>query len=110
MAYYPYTIPMADKTKQEKIYDLADSEDRFVRTGTKKDAKRLGLFTRSIHILLENKQGEVLVCRRPKNKKAYPNRFTSSAGGHVERGESYRVAAVRELKEELGMTTTLRDL
>ncbi len=101
---------MSNKAKQEEVYDLADFRDKVIRSGTKKDARRLSLFTRSVHILLENSQGKILICRRPKNKKTYPDKITSSAGGHVERGESYKVAAIRELKEELGISTPIRDI
>ena len=40
----------------------------------------------------------------------YPGKITSSAGGHVDEGENYKTAALRELKEELGISTPLRDL
>jgi len=90
-------------------YDLFDFKDHFVKIGTKVDAKNFGFFTRSVHILLFNSEGEVMICKRSPDKKNYPNMLTSSAGGHVEQGESYKVAAVRELKEELGVTTSLKD-
>lgn len=99
---------MARKAKQEKMYDLVDLKDRAICVGTKSDARRLGLFTRSVHILLENNRREIIICRRPKNKKAYPDQITSSAGGHVERGESYKAAAVRELMEELGTSMPIQ--
>lgn len=101
---------MSNMPAQEKIYDLVDTNDRLVRTGTKSDARRLKLFTRSVHILLKDNHGNILVCRRPKSKKTYPNQITSSAGGHVERDESYRSAALRELREELGVSTPIRDI
>lgn len=91
-------------------YDLVDFDDNFIQTGTKDDAKRLGLFTRSVHIWLLNKKGELMISKRSPNKKNYPNQFTSSAGGHVDKGESYSIAAERELKEELGVVTSLTDL
>jgi isopentenyl-diphosphate Delta-isomerase len=91
-------------------YDLVDYRDHLVRTGTKEDAKKLRLFTRSVHIWLINKKGELLVCKRSADKKSYPNKLTSSAGGHVDQGEDYKVAAQRELKEELGVATRLKDL
>ncbi len=91
-------------------YDLADIKDRFVQIGTKKEAKKLGLFTRCVHILLLNKKGELMICKRSPNVKRYPNQITSSAGGHVEQKESYKYAAVRELKEELGIKIPIKDL
>lgn len=96
--------------KIEKEYGLFDFQDHFVRNGTKKDAVKLKLFTHSVHILLINKNGEIMLCQRPPNANRYPNQITSSAGGHVEKGESYKVAAVRELEEELGIVTSLENV
>lgn len=97
-------------SKNESQYDLFDFHDNFIRTGTKKDAKKLRLFTRSVHIILVDTQGKLMTCKRPPSKKTYPNQITSSAGGHVEKGENYKVAAKRELKEELGIITSIKDV
>ena len=71
--------------------------------------KNLGVKYDSIAILF-NKKSEIMICKRSSNKKTYPNKITSSAGGHVEQGESYKAAAIRELKEELGIKAFLKDL
>ncbi len=92
------------------IYDLVDINDNIIRAGTKEDAKKLRLFTRFVHILLFNTKGEIMVCKRPHNIKRYRNQITSSAGGHIEQGESYEISAKRELKEELGITIPLKDI
>lgn len=98
-------------TKQtEKKYDLVNFQDNFIKIGTKKEARKLKLFTRSVHILLTNNKGELMICKRSPNTRRYANQITSSAGGHVEKGENYRTTANRELKEELNITTPLKDL
>ena len=91
-------------------YDLVNFQDHLVKTGTKEDAKKMKLFTRSIHILLFNKKGEIMICKSPANKKTYSNLITSSSGGHVEQGETYKIAAKRELREELNIKISLKDL
>jgi isopentenyl-diphosphate delta-isomerase len=91
-------------------YDLVDFQDNFIKIGTKEEARKKKLFTRSVHIWLFNKKGELMICKRSANKKTYPNQFTSSAGGHVEQRENYKVTAKRELEEELGIVTSLKDL
>ena len=40
----------------------------------------------------------------------YPNTWTTSATGHVQYGETYRQAALRELQEELGIACRLHRL
>lgn len=82
--------------------------DKRITISTKEDAKRLGLWRRIVHIFLFNPAGELLICQRPKFAKAYPSLFTSSAGGHVEKSESYLSAAKRELYEELHIKTRLK--
>jgi len=91
-------------------YDLVNRNDTLVRIGTKRDANRLGLWQRVVHIFIFNNKKELLICRRPKTTRAYPGVWTSSAGGHVEHGERYRASAARELYEELGLRLNLQDV
>ena len=96
-------------TRSPGSYDWVDRDDKVVGHGVAHEAHTRNLYTRSVHILLENQRGELLICKRPETKKAYPNLYTSSAGGHVEEGESYTAAAIRELREELDISTPLTD-
>jgi 8-oxo-dGTP diphosphatase len=52
---------------------------------------------------LLTRDGRVLLARRSATKRHYPNTW-SFPGGHVETGETDRVALARELREELGIT------
>ena len=45
--------------------------------------------------------------RNSQQKKKNPGRYTYAATGHVDEGESYDEAAVRELKEEVGIDAHL---
>jgi 8-oxo-dGTP diphosphatase len=47
--------------------------------------------------------GTVLLCRRSAKRQWYPNVW-DLPGGHIETGETARVALVRELDEELGIS------
>ena len=90
-------------------YDWVDEHDRVVGRGSARDCHSRGKYTRSVHVLLVDPTGRLLICKRSPKKKSYPDQYTSSAGGHVELSESYRVAAQRELKEELGISVPLTD-
>ena len=63
---------------------------------------------KSVAICIFNKKGELLLQRRAENDDSYPLCFDFSAAGGIERGESKDTAATRELREELGIETTLR--
>lgn len=67
------------------------------------------LSSHEISVFVLNDRGEVLLQRRSSNKKYYPNTWALCTG-HVEEGESSREAAVREIKEELGISVCFSEL
>jgi isopentenyl-diphosphate delta-isomerase len=50
----------------------------------------------------------MLLQRRSAVKEAFPNRWTASASGHVDEGETWEKAAYREMMEEIGIRTQLK--
>ena len=54
-------------------------------------------------MLVSNSRGEVFLQKRSASKDTNPNCWDSSAAGHIDSGEQYLPAAVRELEEELGL-------
>ncbi len=60
------------------------------------------LLHRSVHVLIFNSAGELLLQKRSIKKDTGPGKWDSSVGGHVNPGESVLAAAIREMKEELG--------
>jgi hypothetical protein len=64
------------------------------------EAKRSGHALGAVNVLLLNEQGEVLLQRRPVDKEN-GGRWDKSVGGHVDAGEGFDEAAVREAGEEL---------
>ncbi|HEX7042623.1 MAG TPA: NUDIX domain-containing protein [Patescibacteria group bacterium] len=64
---------------------------------------------RVVHVMIFNSAGEFLLQLRSKDKSAFPNYWTFSAGGHVRHGESYEDALVRETKEEVGIDVSVGD-
>jgi 16S rRNA (adenine1518-N6/adenine1519-N6)-dimethyltransferase len=56
-----------------------------------------------VHVLVFNKRGEVLLQQRSALKDAHPGVWDSSVAGHLDAGESYEAAALRELDEEMGI-------
>lgn len=80
-----------------------DENDRIIGPRTRGDLHRLGLRHRSVHILVFNSAGELFLQKRSCHKDISPGLWDTSAAGHVDLGEDYDEAAVRELGEELGL-------
>ena len=64
------------------------------------EAKRSGLALGAVNVLLVNARGELLLQRRPADKEN-GGLWDKSVGGHVDAGEGFDEAAVREAGEEL---------
>lgn len=75
-------------------------------TGEKKlreEVHKDGDWHRSVDIWIMNSKSELLIQKRAPQKESYPNLWEVSCSGHVNTGEKSVNAAVRELKEELGV-------
>ncbi|MGE9271070.1 MAG: NUDIX domain-containing protein, partial [Verrucomicrobiales bacterium] len=50
-----------------------------------------------------NRRGELLLQKRSRLKDVHPSVWDSSVAGHLDTGEEYRAAAIREMEEEMGI-------
>ena len=69
---------------------------------TREAVHRDGDWHRSVHIWLFA-GGKFLLQKRKEDKDSFPGMWDASCTGHVDAGETYRKAALRELGEELGL-------
>lgn len=53
---------------------------------------------------------DILLQKRSQNKDSYPGRYDISSAGHIRAGEDHMESALRELKEELGISAAAEDL
>lgn len=60
-----------------------------------------------IHVAIFDSNGRLLIQRRLKDKKPWPDMWDVSCAGSAVAGEDSRMAAMRELKEELGLDIDL---
>lgn len=88
-------------------FPVVDERDRVLRDAPRSDVHGDNLRHRAVHILIFNKNREVLLQKRTRWKDRHPLLWDSSAAGHVNAGEGYDSAAHRELKEELGIEVAL---
>ena len=62
------------------------------------------LLHKVVHVLVFNREGNLLLQRRSQNKDVAPGKWDTSVGGHVEAGEDLLKSCKREMQEELGIT------
>lgn len=95
----------------EEWVDILDHEGNYTDTSCPKDeAHKKGLFHPTVHIWFYTANKELLFQLRSSNKINYPNLWDVSVAGHIEAGETPIKAAIRETKEELGITISQTDL
>jgi isopentenyldiphosphate isomerase len=87
-----------------EYFDVVNNDDRVIGTTTRKEAHgNPKQIHRVAHVLVFNRKGELFLQKRSRNKDVQPGKWDSSVGGHLDRGECYRDAALREAAEELGI-------
>ncbi len=83
---------------------IVDENDVVIGAETRKIARQQGLRHRIVRIFISNAAGQILLQQRSLKLTDNPGKWDQSAGGHVDEGEDYQTAAIREVQEELGVT------
>ena len=84
-------------------YPIVSDSDQIIGHRSRYQAYEEKAMLRSVQIFIYNSERKLYIQKRSKNKSRYPSYFCASVAGHVEPGESYQEAAIREIKEELGL-------
>ncbi len=93
-----------------ELLDVINEKGKVVDTKDRKQIYIDGNLHRTVHIWVINSNKELLVQKRSPKKDTYPNLWAISTAGHVKAGETSIESALRELKEELGIKATEKDL
>ncbi len=99
--------PERPNNAPEEQFAVVDGQDRPKGAAPRGQVHANNLLHRAVHILVFNPDGEVFLQFRSREKDRHPLRWDSSAAGHVNAGEEYDQTAERELREELGIKTSL---
>ena len=87
----------------EDIFDVVNEHDQVIEQRPRSVVHAEQLYHRAAHVLVFNAKGEVFLQLRSNTKDNDPGLWDNSCSGHVDAGESYVVAAERELMEEIGL-------
>jgi isopentenyldiphosphate isomerase len=88
----------------EELFEFVNDRDEVLGRAPRSEVHRRGLKHRAVHVLVFNSRGELFLQKRSMQKDCFPGAWDSSASGHNDPGESYEACAVRELREELGLS------
>ena len=94
-----------------ELVDLYD-ENRIPlgRTAQRFSKREKGTWRLIAHLCIFDSRGRLLLQQRSADKRVWPGKWDVSAAGGVCAGETTRLAAVRELFEELGVSARPEDL
>ncbi|MBU1085201.1 NUDIX domain-containing protein [Patescibacteria group bacterium] len=99
-------MPLDDKLELFYWVDKNDKVLGSVKRGRAHQNREI--IHRSVFIVVIDLKNRILLQKRSKYKNMLPEYWTVSASGHVTYGESYKQAAKKEIKEELGIDLDLR--
>lgn len=91
---------------------LVDDKDRVVGYKEKFETHKITVpLHRAISVVIFSKDGKkILLQKRAKAKATWPLFWTNACCTHPLRGESYKAAAERRLKEEMGFSTPIKQV
>ncbi len=90
--------------RKEETLEVVDPSGKVIgiarRSELHRDPYRIH---RVVHVLVFDHKGTLLLQKRSRNKDTASGMWDTSVGGHVNIGENIHSAALRELREELGI-------
>jgi 8-oxo-dGTP pyrophosphatase MutT (NUDIX family) len=88
----------------EELVEIVDRDNNPIGAVSRRVMRQQRLIHRASYVLVFNRQGELFLQKRTLTKDVYPGYWDVAAGGVVQAGESYQESAIRELREELGVS------
>ena len=95
----------------EEWIDIVDKNGLATgKSALKSEIHSIGHYHNTIHLWLYTSKGEILLQQRSHKKPICPLLWDVSVAGHIDAGESFEKAAIRETKEEIGLSLSKSEL
>ncbi|MCE9628703.1 MAG: NUDIX domain-containing protein [Candidatus Vogelbacteria bacterium] len=95
--------------KEEQL-EIINENDEVIGLESRKVIHQKGLLHREIHIWFITPDRKIIFQHRAKDKDTYPDKLDATVGGHVDPGMTYDDTAIKEGREETGVTLDLAKL
>ncbi len=97
------------------LMDIVDENDNIIGNAEFEDVYKSHktsspLLFRTVAVMVFNSEGKLVLQKRSKRLPIAPGLWETSASGHIDLGDSYEQAALKELEEELGINVDQEDL
>ena len=86
-----------------EILNIIDIDDQIIGQATREAIYAENHMHRIVHVMVRDIAGRFLFQVRSPTVQFRPLYWSTSAGGHVQAGETYEEAARREMEEEIGV-------
>lgn len=96
--------------KDGRILNIVDDNGKILGEDTRENIHRQGFLHREVHVWFYTPAGDIIFQHRAKDKDTFPDLLDITVGGHVEIGDDYKDSALKEVKEETGLTISDNDL
>lgn len=87
----------------EEVIEVIDAKNNTLGRAKRGEVHKKGLLHRAVNVTVRNPQGQIYLQQRSKQKLSFPLHWDLSCAEHLKPGETFTEAAVRGLKEELGI-------
>ncbi len=97
----------------EERLDIFNEDGQYAGTALRSAAHRDGLWHQVVQCWVVSREEQnvwLYFQQRSANKEDFPNLYDLAVGGHIGAGESPQTAAVREIREEIGLRLSPNEL
>jgi 16S rRNA (adenine1518-N6/adenine1519-N6)-dimethyltransferase len=99
--------PVIHGANPDERLTVVDQNNEVLPSLDRRTIHRENLYHRAAHIFIFNRLGELFLQKRSHRKDNFPCLWDSSAAGHVDADEGYLDCAIREVREEIGLDSSL---